>query len=387
MKLKATFLFFSIFPLVSNASVPPSLSAMAFLYQDNSSKVVNVFHGTNKISFSTDKDVLKEALEEKDIKPASDEVLEPDINTTLNQKTDVYIKKMLPVTVFDEEKVIIGRSAHLGAQEILKDLSINLYASDEVKVADPLDEIVVGLKIYIDRANTVNLYVDGGLRKIHTRLGTVSDLLYAENIILNPQDRVEPSLDTKIADNMDVKVIRVIQNENSELVDIPFAVEVKKDSSLLEGEIKTERTGEIGKKEVYLKRTMENGAEIAREVLSEKIIKEPVSQVVIRGTKPRFSYASGSFADLINDAAAKYGVDASKMQRLMMCESGGNPNSVGGGGRFFGLFQYLPSTWSSASSGAGYAGASIFDAEAQIYTTAWKISRSGYGAWPICGRR
>src|ERR687886_182058 len=33
-----------------------------------------------------------------------------------------------------------------------------------------------------------------------------------------------------------------------------------------------------------------------------------------------------------------------KMYRVMICESGGNPNARGGGGAWLGLFQYSPRT-------------------------------------------
>lgn len=376
---------FSILPLVSNTYIP-NLSALASYSQED--KTIEVFSGEQKISFNTNKDILKEALSGKGFSFGSDDFVEPSLDTPLNPgTTKVVIKKAMPVMVIDEGKVIIGKSAYLSAPDILRDLSINLYANDEVKVADPLEEVVLGLKIYIDRANVINLQVDSILREIHTRVSTVADLLYAENLSLNKNDRVEPSLETKLEDGMIVKVIRVIESESTELVDIPFGIQYKDDFNMFEGEKRVETQGELGRKEVNFKKVLENGQEIRREVLSEKILKEPKSQVVIRGRKPRFNYASGLFAEWINDAALKYGIDAAKMQRMMICESGGNPNSVGGGGRFYGLFQYLPSTWAGASAGAGYAGASIFDPKAQIYVTAWKISVSGYGAWPICGRR
>lgn len=351
-------------------------------------KVVNVLHDGKKISFNTDKEILKDALAEKDISIADDDFIEPNLDTELKLgDNEVTIRKPVPVTVIDDGKVIIGRSARFSAPDILKDLSINLHANDEISVANPLEEVTLGLKIYIDRAPVVNLQVDGRLSEIHTRLESVSDLLYSEDIVLGKSDRVEPALNTKIYDGLIVKVIRVIESENAEVVDIPFSVQYKESYDLLQGETRVERYGEIGKKEVAFKKTTENGVEINRQILSEKILKEPIDQIIIKGKRPQITYVSGSYSDLINDAARKYSVDAGRMQRMMMCESGGNANSVGGGGRFHGLFQYLPSTWARASAGAGYAGADIYNPQAQIYTTAWKISVSGYGAWPICGRK
>lgn len=62
-----------------------------------------------------------------------------------------------------------------------------------------------------------------------------------------------------------------------------------------------------------------------------------------------------------------------KMWSVMMCESGGNPNASGGGGRWLGLFQYAPGTW--RGSWNPYRAESIWDARAQIFATAkaWSI--------------
>ena len=374
-------------PLISNAHIVSNLSAVAS-YPTDAAKTIKVSFGEQKFGFDTNKQNLKEALINQDINFAEEDLVEPSLETVLNPGvTEVSIKKAMPVAIIDEGRTIVGRSAYLSVPDILKDLSINLYANDEVKVASPLEGINMELKIYIDRANIVNLQVDGKLREVHTRLGAMADLLYSENIILGPEDRVEPSLDTKITNGLNVKVIRVLRSEGSEIVDIPFDIQYKDDYNMLEGETRVEKAGVVGQKEVSLKRMVENGVEVQKEILSERIIRESSPQIIIRGQRPKFTYASGSFSDLINDAALKYGVDAGRLQRLMMCESGGNPNSVGGGGRFHGLFQYMSSTWASTSNGAGFAGVSIYDARAQIYATAWKISVSGYGAWPVCGRR
>jgi len=371
----------------SNAYILPNITVFASGSLEPV-KVISLTTENDQAKFTTTKNTLKEALESQGISFEKNDLVDPGLDTNLNEgTTEVFIYKARPVTIIDGDKIIIGRSAYLSVFEILKDLSINLYANDEVSIADPLDDVVPGLKIYINRANTINIQVDGKLREIHTRLKKVSDLIYSENIALGEFDRVEPALNTPLTEGLEINIIRISKDESSETYEIPFAIQYKDDANFLEGESKIERRGEVGKKKITFKKVIENGTEKSKEILSTEIIKEPVSQIVIKGRKPRFTYADGAFGEWINDAALKYGVDAGKMQRMMTCESGGNPNSVGGGGRFYGLFQYLPSTWAGASAGAGYAGASIYDAKAQIYTTAWKISIQGYGAWPVCGRK
>jgi uncharacterized protein YraI len=74
-----------------------------------------------------------------------------------------------------------------------------------------------------------------------------------------------------------------------------------------------------------------------------------------------------------------YAQDTDKMWRVMMCESGGNPNASGGGGRWLGLFQYAPGTW--AGGWNPYRANSIWDAKSQIFATAKAWSIGMQSAW------
>lgn len=73
-----------------------------------------------------------------------------------------------------------------------------------------------------------------------------------------------------------------------------------------------------------------------------------------------------------------YPQSVDKMWRVMMCESSGNPRAVGGGGAWYGLFQYVPSTWRGKWN--PYRNASIWDARSQIYATAkaWSIGMQSH---------
>lgn len=56
---------------------------------------------------------------------------------------------------------------------------------------------------------------------------------------------------------------------------------------------------------------------------------------------------------------------------ILDCESNGNPEALNPYSGAAGLFQFLPATWNQASAGAGFGGASAFDAEANVAAAAW----------------
>lgn len=75
-----------------------------------------------------------------------------------------------------------------------------------------------------------------------------------------------------------------------------------------------------------------------------------------------------------------------KALRVMFCESRGNPDARNPSSDASGLFQHLPRFWPQRSQAAGFAGASIFDPEANIATAAFLATRDGWRHWPNCGK-
>lgn len=82
-------------------------------------------------------------------------------------------------------------------------------------------------------------------------------------------------------------------------------------------------------------------------------------------------------------ACAYFGCNSNQLKRVMNCESGQNPLAVNRRepGQPSGLFQYKLQTWSNFSQKAGIPNANIWDADAQIYTTAWAFSKNLSSHW------
>ena len=69
---------------------------------------------------------------------------------------------------------------------------------------------------------------------------------------------------------------------------------------------------------------------------------------------------------------------------LARCESGGNPQAVGGGGRYFGAFQFSLGAWRAA----GMSGNPVdYDYGTQLAAAQRLQARSGWGQWPHCSRK
>ena len=70
-------------------------------------------------------------------------------------------------------------------------------------------------------------------------------------------------------------------------------------------------------------------------------------------------------------------------KRVARCESGGNPNAVGGGGAYRGAFQFMRSTWRTAPRSPG--GDPIdYSYKTQAFVAVRLKMRAGSSPWPNC---
>jgi hypothetical protein len=87
---------------------------------------------------------------------------------------------------------------------------------------------------------------------------------------------------------------------------------------------------------------------------------------------------TGSVQDIIVRAFTPYGAGAVQWGlRVARCESGYNPNAINPAGPYYGLFQFLKSTFRATPFG----GQNILDPVANASAAAWKYGNGGAGAW------
>ena len=70
-------------------------------------------------------------------------------------------------------------------------------------------------------------------------------------------------------------------------------------------------------------------------------------------------------------------------KRVARCESGGNPNAIGGGGLYRGAFQFMRSTWRTSPRSPG--GDPVdYSYKTQAFVAVRLKARDGKGHWPNC---
>jgi hypothetical protein len=90
-------------------------------------------------------------------------------------------------------------------------------------------------------------------------------------------------------------------------------------------------------------------------------------------------YSEEQIVDIIYEAADNYGQSREDMLRVARCESGLNPSAVGGGGAYYGLYQFVPSTFARTP----YGQYNINDPWANANAAGWMWSQGKKSDW-VC---
>jgi uncharacterized protein YabE (DUF348 family) len=199
-------------------------------------------------------------------------------------------KKTIVVAVDGKEtKIVTYRSSFKSA---LEDNNIVLEPEDEV-VPSLDSKIKKNDRIDIKRALEVFVAVDGEELNIKTTENTVEEMLADEGIEIGEQDKISTSLFAPISDGLKVGITRVETKTVEVAQPIDFATEVRNDRSSKKGNVKVIQEGQQGEKIITTKIVFEDGQEVSREVASEVVSKEPVKKIVAVGTLTAMNLSRG----------------------------------------------------------------------------------------------
>lgn len=117
---------------------------------------------------------------------------------------------------------------------------------------------------------------------IAPKYGLTVDDLIAANPTINPDRLQLGQVINLVVAKPYLTVITTERQTNKEA--IKFATKVEYDKKMSSWESKVKQKGIPGEKEIVVRIVRQNGQEIERQVLSQKVLKEPTAQVVVRGT-------------------------------------------------------------------------------------------------------
>ncbi|MBK1811675.1 DUF348 domain-containing protein [Clostridium sp. YIM B02505] len=162
------------------------------------------------------------------------------------------------------------------------------------KIQPSLDQSVKNnIKINIKKAVDVEVAVDGKELKIQTAEGNVNEMLSAEGIQLAEYDKISPAVNTQVTEGMKIEVVRVESKVVKESQQLDYSTVVNNDDNLDRSVVKTVQEGLPGEKEVTYRVIVENGKEVSKKVVAEKVVKDPQNKVVVKGTMNTLALSRG----------------------------------------------------------------------------------------------
>jgi len=278
-------------------------------------------------------------------------------------------------------RLAMAAEPHQPVQTLLRSIGIAPAASDRVSV--PLDAAVLpGMRIGLDRGLPLTLIDGGQPLALRAQRQTAGSLVGALGIGLGPLDRIEPPLDTILAPDAVVRIVRVTDRELSERVEVPHAVRRVPDPSLEQGIDRVIAPGEVGEVLRTVVARFVDGVEAERTLVSEVEVRSPVTEVRAVGTRPRLApVVPAEIAGIVRAAADRWGADAETLLRVAWCESRYNASAYNHSSGASGLFQFMPATFARNSVRAGYGDASVWDPVASANTAAYMFALGQARQW------
>lgn len=187
--------------------------------------------------------------------------------------------------------------------DILAETGLELQTGE--RVYPSMDrELPQGRVIIIHRSTPVSITAGGETIETLTTARTVGELLTLENIQAD-QEMVNLPLEQRLSSGQEIEVVQTARELVTEELAIPADTVYKKDSSLLLGTKKVQTQAQDGAKLITYEVTYHDGTEVARHIVSEELLREPVDGLVLQGTRQVAS--RGSSGNATEGIASYYG--------------------------------------------------------------------------------
>ena len=341
---------------------------------------VPVVRAANRLRMNVDGEVrhvlsfdetVADVLEAEGVVVAAGDQILPAPDTPLSEVSSVTVLRTIEVDLVIDGQVTSHRGTFRTVAGLLEDAGVTVTDTQVLRPA-PRTPLADGDRVTVRSPLTVQLTADGETTDVQTHVATVGELLAITGTDLGPDDLLDPGVDAELTDGLSVVVQRVGFEEVTEEVALPYDEEERTTDELFTDQSRVVQEGETGLRIDTYRLTLVDGEGTERTLVSEEVVREPVTRIVEVGTTKR---PPRRMAD-----------DGSVWYDLAQCESGGRWDYNGSSGYDGGL-QFHPDTW-TRNKPSGYPAYAWQASPAQQIEVGKIVQRrSGWGAWPSCARK
>lgn len=187
--------------------------------------------------------------------------------------------------VYEGDNVTVFNSNTKKTADVIEEMGIIIDETKYVDMPDEAEHGVAEIHIYTKKKVTVKI-ADTSTVLYTEKEAVLSELLAENNITIGEFDISSVPVTSPVTDEMQVEITRVSKSTQEVYQEIPFTTEKRNSASMNKGTSKVIQSGVPGSKKIIYEIETRNGKEYSRKIVSETIVKEPVSQIVEYGTKP-----------------------------------------------------------------------------------------------------
>ncbi|MFJ7931999.1 ubiquitin-like domain-containing protein [Peribacillus sp. NPDC096448] len=260
------------------------------IYQGTKDTVTIMLDGKKEV-VRTHAATVNDMLEDLEITVQAADYVHPSRATKVDDDLEVVWKPAQKIIMVQDGKKKEVWSTADSVDELLKDQNLSVKEQDKITPSKNT-KLKANMEVAIDKAFSLKLVVGGDEKQVWSTSTTVADFLKQQGVKLNDLDRVEPELTEKVEAENTVNVVRIEKVTDVVEEPVDFAVITKKDDSLSKGKEKIVKEGKDGLVSKEYEVIKENGKEVKRELLSEKVVNKKQDKVVTVGTRTTVAQAS-----------------------------------------------------------------------------------------------
>ena len=229
------------------------------------------------------------------------------IATTLSLGVYMYQGNNVTLLLEDEVTQITSYANTVG--EFLEKENIPFKEGGYINVA--LDQkLEENMDIIIKNPKSYNISIGGSIGEVQSVYTTVDEILDELGIELGVKDYTYPTKDSKVSIGSTIEIFKVVEKIETVEAPIPFEKTIKKNNKLDKGKSEIVQKGEEGLKITEVKKEYVNGELNSTTIIKEEIVKEPISEIMEKGTKELVkvipSRGSTSYREVIQMSATAY---------------------------------------------------------------------------------
>ncbi len=259
-------------------------ASVGMLFYQGTKNTVSLTLNGQKTIVKTHAATVNDILAEFEITAKAEDYIHPSKDSIIKDGLEVEWRPAQQVRLnIDGKETVIWTTAKK-VEEFLSEQKLDVATHDKLSHSED-SKIEDNMQIAIERAFPIKLVLGGNEQQVWSTSTTVADFLRQQGVKLNELDRVEPQLAENVQPQNTVNVIRIEKVTDVVEEPVQFATITKKDDTLHKGKEKVVREGKNGIISRQFAVTKENGKEVDRALISEKVVTEKTDKVVAVGTK------------------------------------------------------------------------------------------------------